>query len=108
MNRDLATGKLSMDTIQDDTTWALEKCELNRDGTECTYVIANVEFKDPATQEEYDLRSVGSRLIDSVTAEDLAPLKRMVGLIDRHCAFRHEMRCYDDEDAFSFAKAQEL
>ncbi len=103
LKRDPATGKMSLDTIQDDTVWALEKCELNRDGTESCFVIANVEFKNPETQEEYDLKSIGSRLIDSITAEDLAPLKRIVELIDQHCSFRHELRCYGSEEAFAEA-----
>lgn len=101
--RSLGADKLSTDIIQDDTVWALEKCELNRDGTESCFVIANVEFKNPITQEEYDLRSIGSRLVDSITPEDLAPLKRIVELIDQHCYFRHELRYYGDEKALAEA-----
>ena len=81
-------------THQDDTQWAIEKCEINRDGKECCYTIANVVFKDPANQEEYDLMSVGSRLIDCIDAEDLQNLKSIVEVIDKHCEFRHEKRYY--------------
>ena len=81
-------------THQDDTQWAIEKCEISRDGKECCYTIANVIFKDPASQEEYDLRSVGTRLIDCIDAEDLQNLKSIVEIIDKHCKFRHEEKYY--------------
>ena len=81
-------------THKDETQWAIEKCEINRDGKECCYTIANVIFKDPADQEEYDLRSVGSRLIDCIDAEDLQNLKSIVEVIDKHCEFRHEEKYY--------------
>ena len=32
-------------THQDDTQWAIEKCEIGRDGKECCYTIANIIFK---------------------------------------------------------------
>ena len=35
-------------THKDETQWAIEKCEIGRDGKECCYTIANVIFKDPA------------------------------------------------------------
>jgi len=81
-------------THRDDTQWAIEKCEVGRDGKECCYTIANVVFKDPSTQEEYDLRSVGSRLIDCIDSEDLENLKSIVEIIDEHCHFRHEEKYY--------------
>ena len=81
-------------THKDETQWAIEKCEISRDGKECCYTIANVVFKDPANQEEYDLRSVGSRLIDCIDAEDLQNLKSIVEVIDKHCEFRHEEKYY--------------
>ena len=81
-------------THRDDTQWAIEKCEVGRDGKECCYTIANVVFKDPSTQEEYDLRSVGSRLIDCIDSEDLENLKSIVEIIDKHCNFRHEEKYY--------------
>ena len=82
-------------THQDDTQWAIEKCEIGRDGKECCYTIANIIFKDPADQEEYDLKSVGSRLIDCIDAEDLQNLKSIVEVIDKHCEFRHEEKYYE-------------
>lgn len=81
-------------THKDETKWAIEKCEIGRDGKEHCYTIANVIFKDPADQEEYDLRSVGSRLIDCIDAEDLQNLKSIVVVIDKHCEFRHEEKYY--------------
>lgn len=81
-------------THKDETQWAIEKCEIGRDGKECCYTIANVIFKNPADQEEYDLRSVGSRLIDCIDAEDLQNLKSIVEVIDNHCEFRHEEKYY--------------
>lgn len=82
-------------THEDDSRWAIEKCEVGRDGKECRYTIANVVFNDPSTQEEYDLRSVGSRLIDCIDAEDLENLKNIVDAIDKHCSFMHEERYYE-------------
>lgn len=81
-------------THKDETQWAIEKCEIGRDGKECCYTIANVIFENPADQEEYDLRSVGSRLIDCIDAEDLQNLKSIVEVIDNHCEFRHEEKYY--------------
>ena len=81
-------------THKDETQWAIEKFEVGRDGKEHCYTIANVEFKDPATQEEYNLRSVGSRLVDCIDAEDLQNLKSIVEVIDKHCEFRHEEKYY--------------
>lgn len=85
-------------THNDETQWAIEKCEIGRDGKECCYTIANVIFRDPVVQEEYDLRSVGSRLIDCIDAEDLQNLKSIVEVIDKHCEFRHEEKYYGGSD----------
>ena len=84
-------------THKDETQWAIEKCEIGRDGKECCYTIANVIFKEPSSQEEYDLRSVGSRLIDCIDAEDLQNLKSIVEVIDKHCEFRHEEKYYGSD-----------
>jgi hypothetical protein len=84
-------------THKDPTQWAIEKCEVGRDGKECCYTIANVIFKDPTNQEEYDLRSVGSRLIDCIDAEDLENLKLIVDVLDKHCEFRHEEKYYGSD-----------
>jgi len=77
-------------THEDDTVWALEKIEKDKAGKEHCFTLANVKFKDPKTQEEYDLRSVGSRLVEDVEAEDLANLKKIVRMIDEHCHWMHE------------------
>lgn len=84
-------------THRDESRWAINKCEIGRDGKECCYTIANVEFKDPESQEEYDLRSVGSRLIDCIDAEDLENLKLIVDVLDKHCEFRHEEKYYGSD-----------
>lgn len=99
------TGKIKdLITHQDDTVWAIEKVDNDSTGREHCYTLANVEFKDRETQEEYDLRSVGSRLVEDVEAEDLANLKKIVRMIDEHCHWMHEERfglehtplCYAD------------
>ena len=99
------TGKIKdLITHQDDTVWAIEKIDNDSTGREHCYTLANVEFKDRETQEEYDLRSVGSRLVEDVEAEDLANLKKIVRMIDEHCHWMHEERfglehtplCYAD------------
>ena len=79
-------------THQDDTVWALEKIEKDSTGREHCFTLANVEFKDRETQEEYDLISIGSRLVEDVEAEDLANLKKIVRMIDEHCHWMHEER----------------
>lgn len=86
-------------THQDDTSWSIDKCEIGRDGKEQRYSIAGVEFPDPKIQDEYNLKSVGSRLIDCIDAEDLENLKSICSVLDKHCEFMHEERYYNGSNS---------
>lgn len=94
-NRDASTGKIrDLITHEDPSKWSLVKFEIDSAGKEFCYSIASIDFKDPELQEEYDLKSVGNRLIDSVEADDLPLLKKLIAKVDEHCHWRHEQRCY--------------
>ena len=91
---DRLTGKIKgLVTHNDPSKWSLDKIEKTSSGEDNRYSLASIEFKDDL-QEEYELRSVGSRLIEDINAEDLENLKELIKLVDKHCSWKHEQRCY--------------
>ncbi len=90
--KDPKTGRVdSLITHEDPDVWAIEKYSRDEDGREYCYTLANVEFKDPSRQTEYDLKSVGNRLVSDIDASDLDGLKRIVGMLDEHCAYMEDI-----------------
>lgn len=88
------TGKIKdLVTHNDPSKWSLDKIEKTSSGKDNRYSLASIEFKDDL-QEEYELRSVCSRLIEDINAEDLENLKKLLKLVDKHCSWKHEQRCY--------------
>lgn len=88
------TGKIKdLVTHNDPSKWSLDKIEKTSSGKDSRYSLASIEFKDDL-QEEYELRSVGSRLVEDINAEDLENLKKLLKLVDKHCYWKHEQRCY--------------
>lgn len=88
------TGKIKgLVTHNDPSKWSLDKIEKTSSGEDNRYSLASIEFKDDL-QEEYELRSVGTRLIEDIDAEDLKNLKELLKLVDKHCSWKHEQRCY--------------
>lgn len=88
------TGKIKgLVTHNDPSKWSLDKIEKTSSGKDNRYSLASIEFKDDL-QEEYELRSVGSRLVEDINAEDLENLKKLLKLVDKHCSWKHEQRCY--------------
>ena len=79
-------------THKDETRWDILKFQKDRAGKETCYSIATVEFEDPKTQEEFNLRSVGARLVDDIDATDLKNLKKITTMIYEHCHWMHEER----------------
>lgn len=79
-------------THKDETRWDILKFQKDKAGKESCYSLATVEFEDPKTQEEFNLRSVGARLVDDIDAADLKNLKKITTMIYEHCHWMHEER----------------
>lgn len=90
---DKSSGRIKeLVTHKDATRWDILKFQKDRAGKETCYSIATVEFEDPKTQEEFNLRSVGARLVDDIDATDLKNLKKIATMIYEHCHWMHEER----------------
>lgn len=90
---DKSSGRIKeLVTHKDVTRWDILKFQKDRAGKETCYSIATVEFEDPKTQEEFNLRSVGARLVDDIDATDLKNLKKITTMIYEHCHWMHEER----------------
>lgn len=79
-------------THKDEAKWDILKFQKDKAGKESCYSLATVEFEDPKTQEEFTLRSVGTRLVDDIDATDLENLKKITTMIYEHCHWMHEER----------------
>ena len=79
-------------THKDETKWDILKFQKNKNGKESCYSLATVEFDDPKIQEEFTLRSVGTRLVDDIDADDLKNLKEITAALYEHCRWMHEER----------------
>lgn len=79
-------------THKDETKWDILKFQKDKAGKESCYSLATIEFEDPKTQEEFTLRSVGTRLVDDIDATDLENLKKITTMIYEHCHWMHEER----------------
>lgn len=90
---DKSSGRIKeLVTHKDATRWDILKFQKDKAGKETCYSIATVEFEDPKTQEEFNLRSVGARLVDDIDAADLKNLKKITTMIYEHCHWMHEER----------------
>lgn len=90
---DKSSGRIKeLVTHKDATRWDILKFQKDKAGKETCYSIATVEFEDPKTQEEFNLRSVGARLVDDIDAADLKNLKKIATMIYEHCHWMHEER----------------
>ena len=90
---DKSSGRIKeLVTHKDETRWDILKFQTSKAGKESCYSLATVEFEDPKTQEEFILRSIGTRLVDDIDAADLENLKKITTMLYEHCHWMHEER----------------